>query len=127
MIEEQALELRTGEKEKERLQAERSSISRVVTTLEADLRRVRRDAEKFGHDLADLREERDLLNSRRKEDKAQAEKVKAQAHAEIKMLKERLGSIQQNAQRAQDNLESHICPACVSLDLCSFLRLTDTI
>ncbi|KDQ19443.1 hypothetical protein BOTBODRAFT_51847 [Botryobasidium botryosum FD-172 SS1] len=110
-LNEQAIELRDAEKAKERAQAERSNISRVVATLEADLKRVRWDAEKFGHDLADLKEQRDALNSRRKEDKAIADKSKAQAHAEIKSLKQRLGAIQQNAQQVQGNLESHICPA----------------
>jgi chromosome segregation ATPase len=96
--------------EKDRLNSERAQL---ISVLEADMKRVRKDAERFAKDLQDLRVERDALNARRREDKEQAERTNSQAQAQIKTLTEQLESIRRKAGVAERNLTDHVCSRCV--------------
>ena len=62
----QADALHRVEAEKARAALEKGDMARTVATLEADLRRVQRDAEVFGRDLRQLRAQKDRLEAERK-------------------------------------------------------------
>ncbi|KAJ7447377.1 hypothetical protein B0H11DRAFT_2248437 [Mycena galericulata] len=68
--------LRCMEAEKDRTAAEKSVVARTVAALEADLRRVKRDAEAFGRYMKLLRPEKGRLEAEQKEKITQAEQTK---------------------------------------------------
>jgi chromosome segregation ATPase len=76
----------------------------AVAALEADLRRVRREAEAFGRDLARLRAERE--DGVRREQDARAEADEAAA---------RVVRYKDEVARVRRELEAHVCPRCIAL------------
>ena len=54
-----------------------------MASLEADLKRVRRDAEAFGQDLKLLRMENDKLKTKNKDEISKAERSKKEAQTQI--------------------------------------------
>jgi chromosome segregation ATPase len=78
-----------------------------VHVLEADLARVRADAEQFGHDLARLRGERDRFA-----DAAERARVSEQAaKIELEALESEADKLREDARRARRSLEGHVCAA----------------
>jgi chromosome segregation ATPase len=101
--------LQRTEAEKDKLAAERTDVSRTVTILEADLKRVKRDAEAFGRDLKLLRSEKDRMESKQKDEMAKAERSKKQAQSQIRLLNEQLDNQKNRMKRLCDDMESHVC------------------
>jgi chromosome segregation ATPase len=102
-------ELHRVEEEKNRAASERGDMARTVTALEADLRRVKRDAEAFGRDLRQLRAQKDRLEAERREETAKAERAQKQAQAQIRVLKEEAKEQREKARVAQDEWKKHVC------------------
>ena len=91
--------------------AEKGDVARTVAALEADLRRVRRDAEAFGRDLKALRAQKDRMEEERREERAKAERAHKQAQAQIRVLKEELDCQKVKAKEANDAWKGHVCAA----------------
>ncbi|KAJ3518259.1 hypothetical protein NMY22_g13770 [Coprinellus aureogranulatus] len=105
----QALDDRDGQLYK--AQREKEGVAQSVSALEADLRRVRKDAEAFGKDLRLLKAEKDKLESRLKEEISKADRAKKQNQTQIKLLNEQLDLQKQRAARALEVYENHVCAA----------------
>ena len=86
-------------------------MARTVASLEADLKRVRRDAEAFGEDLKVLRAEKEKLEAKSKEEISKAERSKKQAQAQIRLLSEQLETQKGKTLKAQEEIKNHICAA----------------
>ncbi|KAF8639093.1 hypothetical protein AX17_001738 [Amanita inopinata Kibby_2008] len=108
-VSEQASELQRAEKEKNRISAEKEGVAKTVASLEADLRRVKRDAEAFGRDLKRLRGEKENMEESHKHELARLERSKKQAQTQIRLLTEQLESQKDVALRAQEELRNHTC------------------
>jgi len=108
-IQEQAAELQGTEDERKRMAADRVLVAQTIAALEADLHKVRREAEKIRRDVKQLREERAQLQARSNDDKALTERSQAQ----IRQLSEDIGSLQEKLRRHEDAESNHICAASV--------------
>ena len=73
-------------KELVEIRGDRDVVARSVASLEADLKRVSRDAEAFGQDLKLLRMENDKLKTKDKDEMSKASKMKLQHNKECKGL-----------------------------------------
>ncbi|KAG6902546.1 hypothetical protein C0995_014935 [Termitomyces sp. Mi166 len=104
-------ELYRAEQEKQRVSMERSDVAKTVAALETDLRRVKRDAEAFGHDLRLLRAEKEKEEERHKEEIAQLERAKKQTQTQIRLLNEQLDNQRSKTGRAREELRNHVCAA----------------
>lgn len=109
----QARELLRTETDRARLAEENGDVARSVATLEADLQRVRNDAEVFGRDLRLLRAQKDRLEEERHMEQVRAERAQKQAQAQIRVLKEELDVQKEKAREAAERLGGHVCAACV--------------
>jgi len=99
----QADELQRSEEEKNRMAVEKTDVARTVAFLEADLKRVKRDAEAFGRDLKALRSEKEKLQERHRDELAKAERAKKQAQTQIRLLNEKLDSQHASLKTAKDH------------------------
>ncbi|TFY56456.1 hypothetical protein EVJ58_g7633 [Rhodofomes roseus] len=124
-LSEQASELLRTETERNRIAAEKSDVARSVAALEADLQRVRRDAEMFGRDLKLLRAQKDRLEDERRLEQTKAERAQKQAQTQIRVLKEELDGQKEKARVAAEQLQKHVCVVYVSSHPMSPLALTD--
>lgn len=106
-----AHDLKRVEKEKDKVATEKSDVARTVAALEADLKRVRRDAEAFGRDLKLLRGEKEKLEVTNKDEIAKAERARKQAQTQIRLLTEQLETQKDKTAQALGNLKSHVCAA----------------
>lgn len=104
-------ELQRVEEEKKQMASEKDDVARTVAALEADLRRVKRDAEAFGRDLKSLRAQKDKLEAERKEAIGKAERAQKQAQSQIRLLKEELMSQKEKARAGEERWRSHVCAA----------------
>lgn len=86
-------------------------MARTVASLEADLKRVRRDAEVFGHDLKLLRMEKDKLETKHTEEVSKAERSKKQAQVQIRSLNEQLEAQKEKTLKTREEIKNHICAA----------------
>ncbi|KAG6841233.1 hypothetical protein C0991_000517 [Blastosporella zonata] len=102
-------ELQRVEQEKQRVSAEKSDVARTVATLEADLRRVKKDAEAFGHDLKLLRAEKEKQEDKHREEVTQLERAKKQTQTQIRLLNEQLDNQRLKTGRAREELQNHVC------------------
>ena len=82
---------------------EKTDVARTVAFLEADLKRVKRDAEAFGRDLKALRSEKEKLQERHRDELAKAERAKKQAQTQIRLLNEKLDSQHASLKTAKDH------------------------
>jgi chromosome segregation ATPase len=105
-LDDRACEMQRMEQEKERTSSEKDNVARTVAGLEADLQRVKRDAEAFGKDLQALRAEKENLEARSKDEITKAERAKKQAQAQIRILTEQLNTEKDRASKAIGQLES---------------------
>ncbi|KAJ7879992.1 hypothetical protein B0H14DRAFT_2708159 [Mycena olivaceomarginata] len=108
-LDDQAGQLQRAQSEKNRIAAEKSDVARTVATLEADLRRVRRDAEAFGRDLKLLRTEKERVEAEQREETQRADRARKQSQTQIRVLTEQLDSQKAKALRAKEELQSHVC------------------
>ncbi|KAJ7043757.1 hypothetical protein C8F04DRAFT_1366949, partial [Mycena alexandri] len=108
-LDDQADQLQRTEAEKDRIAAEKSDVARTVAALEADLRRVRRDAEAFGRDLKLLRSEKERLEARQTEEAQRAERTRKQSQTQIRVLTEQLEGQRAKTLRAKEDLKNHVC------------------
>ena len=106
-ISEQADDLHRAEKEKNLIAAEKEDVARTVASLEADLRRVKKNAEAFGRDLKRLRAEKEDMEESHKHELARLESSKKRAQSQIRVLSEQLENQKGAAQRAQEDLKRH--------------------
>lgn len=90
---------------------EKSDVAKTVAALEADLRRVKKDAEAFGRDLKLLRSEKEKEEERHKEEIAQLERAKKQTQTQVRLLNEQLDNQRLKTGRAREELNNHICAA----------------
>ena len=97
--------------EKDRISTEKSDVARMVAGLEADLRRVKKDAEAFGRDLKLLRAEKEKQETKHNEEIARLERTKKQTHTQIRLLTDQLDNQREKADQAQQQLQSHVCAA----------------
>jgi chromosome segregation ATPase len=97
---------------------EKTDIARTIAVLEAELKRVRKDAEIFGRDLKALRVEKEKSQQRQKEEIAKAERARKQSQTQIRLLNDQL----ENQKAKTKRLQQHVCSTCVSASL--FLRRT---
>lgn len=112
-------ELERAETSKIRVAQEKSGFAQTVRELEADLTRVRNDAERFGNDLKALRRERDKLEERKKSEEERARKAERgqnQLKTELRLLKEELEDEKGRSRKTLDEWKLHVCAAgCVLL------------
>ncbi|KAJ7696511.1 hypothetical protein B0H17DRAFT_1158623 [Mycena rosella] len=108
-LEDQADQLQRAEAERNRIAAEKSDVAKNVAALEADLRRVRRDAEAFGRDLKLLRSEKERLEAKQREEATRAERTRKQSQTQIRVLTEQLEGQRAKTLRAKEDLRSHVC------------------
>lgn len=106
-------ELQRAEAETQRAASERCDLAHTVVELEADLRRVRRDAETFGRDLRELRAQKDKLEAERHDATARAERAQKQAQTQIRVLKEEVQEQRERAHAALDEWKRHVCAGAV--------------
>jgi myosin protein heavy chain len=92
---------------------EKSDIAKTIAVLEADLERVRKDAENFGRDLKALRAEKARSEKEQKEEAAKAERAKKQAQTQNRLLNEQLENQKAKTKKARQELQDHVCPAFV--------------
>ena len=107
-------ELDRVEASKIRVAQEKSGFAQTVRELEADLSRVRKDADRFGNDLKALRKERDKLEERKKAEEERARKAERgqnQLTTELKLLKEELEDEKGRGGKVLEEWKSHVCAA----------------
>lgn len=105
----QADELQRTEQEKNRMVMEKTDIARTIAVLEAELKRVRKDAEIFGRDLKTLRAKREKSQERQREEVTKAERARKQAQTQIRLLNDQL----ENQKAKTKRLQQHVCSTCV--------------
>lgn len=124
-LSEKTEELQRTEAEKNRIASERSDVARTVATLEADLRRVKKDAEAFGRDLKLLRAEKERMEAKQKEELSKTERMMKQTQTQIRLLNEQLDGQRAKVARAKEELQNHVCAMYVSLELLSHYPTTN--
>ncbi|KIK56356.1 hypothetical protein GYMLUDRAFT_174310 [Collybiopsis luxurians FD-317 M1] len=102
-------DLHRVEAEKLRIAIERSDVAHTVAALEADLKRVRENAEAFGRDLKELRLEKERLEKKNQEEQSRAERAKKQTQTQIRLLTEQLDGQRAKTLRAREELDNHVC------------------
>jgi len=105
-------ELERVEASKIRVTQEKSEFARNVRELEAELSRVRKDAERFGNDLKALRNERDQLEERKKVEEERAKKAErgqSQLKTKVRILEEELEGEKGRSRKALEGWKSHVC------------------
>lgn len=112
-------ELERAEASRIRAAQEKSGFAKTVRELEADLSRVRKEAERFGNDLKALRRERDRLEERKKAEEERARKAEReqnQLKIDLRHLEEELEGEKGRSRKALEGLKSHVCATgCVLL------------
>ncbi len=100
-------DLERVEAEKQRAANERGDVDRNVAALEADLRRVKREAEAFGRDLKALRVQKERLEAER----TKAERGQKQCQTEIRLLRDEAREQKDKALVLQKRWSDHVCAA----------------
>lgn len=103
-------ELQRTEQEKNRIIIEKTSIVQTIDSLEAELKRVRKDAAAIGLDLKALRTEKQKTHEKHMEEMTKAERAKKQSQAQIRLLTEQLESHKAKTKKAREDLLRHVCP-----------------
>jgi chromosome segregation ATPase len=81
-----------------------SDAERIVRSLQAELKRVKLEADRLGTDVEQIKLERVEENGR---DKGRQERARAQAQAQMRVLDEQLQSAKDAAGRLQTRLKDH--------------------
>ncbi|KZT52372.1 hypothetical protein CALCODRAFT_502374 [Calocera cornea HHB12733] len=106
-----AEELQSATQERQRLHEDRIEVQRMIRDLERDLHRLRKEADRFGHDLSDLQAEKDRVEAKRTEEKAQSDRQRQRSVTEVRLMKEQLNAAQAEARRWEATLAEHVCAA----------------
>ncbi|KAI6112992.1 hypothetical protein F5141DRAFT_1188202 [Pisolithus sp. B1] len=104
-------ELQRTEQEKNRIIIEKTTIVQTIDSLEAELKRVRKDAAAIGLDLKALKTEKQKMHEKHKEEMTKAERAKKQSQAQIRLLTEQLENHKAKTKKAREDLLQHVCPA----------------
>jgi len=104
-LQKQSTKIQRAEEEKEKVIAEKQDVSKTISALEADLKRVRRDAETFSHDLRRLKTEKERAEEKYKDEIARLERNKKQSQAQLKLLTDELDQQKQEIADVRD----HVC------------------
>lgn len=94
--------------EKDRISAEKSDVAKTVAILQADLKRVKKDAEVFGRDLKLLRVEKEKQETKHKEELSRLDRTRKQAQTQIRLLNEQLENQRDKTNRAREDLKKHV-------------------
>jgi chromosome segregation ATPase len=105
----QSNELEKAHDENDRISADRRNVARLVEDLEGDLRRVKKDAEVFQHDLKILRSEKDRQEKRYEEELERLERSKKQTQTQLRLMNEELDVQRARISQAKDELQNHVC------------------
>ena len=96
--------------------------------LEADLLKVRKDAERFGNDLKALRRERDKLEEKKKVEEERARKAEngqGQLKTKLRLLEDELEGEKGRNKKALEGWNSHVCATgCALRDKTVTIMLT---
>ena len=87
------------------MNSQKSEVALTIASLEADLRRVKRDAEAFGKDLKVLREQKEKLEREKQEEISKAERATNQ------ILKEELQQQKLKTEDGEQTWTSQVCAA----------------
>lgn len=98
--------MRRAEREKDRLVTEKSDFVKMISELQADLKRVRKQAEIFGQDLKVLRKEKEHLQSDRREEASKADRARKQTQTQIRLLNEQLTLQKENVAQARADVKT---------------------
>jgi chromosome segregation ATPase len=109
------LSSQADELEKARVDRERNDnvITRTVAALEADLTRVRKEAEVFGRDLQKLRREKDRTEDELRTAKVEAEEGERRAKNELDIVSQKLVRYKEDARKLRQDIQDHVCAGCV--------------
>ncbi|KAF7309931.1 PACT-coil-coil domain-containing protein [Mycena indigotica] len=105
----QADQLQRTAVEKDRLVAEKGDVTKTIAALQAEMARVRREAEALGRDLKHLRSEKERLESKHNDENQKAERARKQSQAQLRVLTEQLEGQREKATRAKEELKNHVC------------------
>ena len=94
-------ELQQTESDKQILLSEKSDVARTIALLQADLTRVKRDAEAFGRDLRLLRAEKENMDTKHQQEIMKAARSKKQMDTQIRLLTEQLANQRKTSLRTQ--------------------------
>jgi len=114
-LDDQYNQLQRVQQEKEKVWSEKDGVASTVAALQADLKRVRKDAEAFGRDLKILHKEKDKLEGKLKDEVAKGDRARKQAQRQIQLLNEQLSTQKQRTAKALQVYENHVCARFVSL------------
>lgn len=89
--------------------AEKNDVAKTIAVLEADLRRVRRDAETFGRDLKALRTEKERAEVKYKAEIAKLERAKKQAQTQLRLMTEEFDAQKGQIAKAREDMRNHVC------------------
>ena len=120
-------ELERAETSKIRVTQEKSEFARNVRELEADLLRVRKDAERFGNDLKALRRERDKLEERKRLEEERARKAESGQSllkTKLRLLEEELEGEKGRNREVLEGWRSHVCATGCAIRAVGRLRLS---
>lgn len=104
-LQKQSTKVQQAEEEKEKIIAEKHDVSKTIAALEADLRRVRRDAESFSRDLRRLKTEKERAEEKYKDEITRLERNKKQSQAQLKLLTDELDQQEREIAGVRD----HVC------------------
>ncbi|OCH84115.1 hypothetical protein OBBRIDRAFT_891971 [Obba rivulosa] len=104
-------ELARAESERKRVAAEKADIAQSVAVLQADLKRVRQEADAYGRDLKNLHMQKETMEEARKDEKLKLERAQRQAQTQIRLLQEELEGQRQKASALLEEKENHHCIA----------------
>ncbi len=104
-LQKQSTKVQRAEEEKEKIIAEKHDVSKTIAALEADLRRVRRDAESFSRDLRRLKTEKERAEEKYKDEITRLERNKKQSQAQLKLLTDELDQQEREIAGVRD----HVC------------------
>ncbi|KZP01515.1 hypothetical protein CALVIDRAFT_532276 [Calocera viscosa TUFC12733] len=110
-----AEELQAASQEKQRLHEDRIEVQRMIRDLERDLQRLRREADRFGHDLSDLQAEKARVEAKRSEEKALSERQRQRSATEVRLVKEQLSAAQTEARTEIEQLRIQHKKECKGL------------
>jgi chromosome segregation ATPase len=95
------------EEEKEKIMAEKKDVTKTISALETDLRRVRRDADTFGRDLRKLRTEKEKAETKYKDEITRLQKSKKQAQTQLRLVNEELSWQKEQAATTKEFNRAH--------------------
>lgn len=103
----QSSQVQQFEEEKEKVMAEKKDVTKNISALETDLKRVRRDAEMFGRDLRRLRTEKEKAETKYKDEISRLQRSKKQALTQLRLVNEELSWQKEQAVTTKEFNQAH--------------------